>query len=339
MKLSIIVPVYNVEPFVERCLRSLEDQNLPKDQYQIIVTNDGSPDNSREVVLRLQKEFDNIILIDQENQGVSMARNNAIARASGKYILPIDPDDYILPDTLQDILEHCERDNLDVLYLSFDILDESGQLAWQTRFGEKKNTVLSGVDAYFAGRGPQVRDPDRSWAILYRKALLDEYNIQYPQNVPYLEDGLFLAKVFCVAQRCGFDATSFYQRTSRPGSATNSDLIYTEKALKGFIMAAKDIIAFKQRHQLNEHQLGLVNHAVAKFVFLPLTSCVGARDLKSFNKIKILIKQNGFDTLNLEGCRSIFLTLGKVYNMSKNAFFVYYYLFSHLRAIKAKLGL
>lgn len=338
MKLSIIVPVYNVGPYVERCLRSLEDQDLPKDQYEIIVTNDGSPDNSREVVLRLQKEFDNIILVDQENQGVSMARNNAIAQASGKFILPIDPDDYILPNTLQRILEHCERDKLDVLYLSFDILNESGRLAWQTQFEEKENKVLSGVEAYFSVRGPQVRDPDRSWAILYRKAMLDEYDIQYPQNVPYLEDGLFLAKVFSVAQHCGFDATPFYQRTTRPGSATNSKLIFSEKSLKGFILAAKDIISFRERYRFNEQQRGLVNHVLAKFVFLPVTASIDSKNLKLFRQVKALIKTNGFDQLDLRGCRNIFLNFGRVYNVSINAFFVYYYFFSRLRVLKDRLA-
>ena len=107
IKLSIIVPAYKVEAYIEKCIRSLEDQDLPKDEYEIIVINDGSPDRCREIVEELQKEFSNIILINQENQGVSMARNNGIANAQGKYIMPIDPDDYVLPNSFGSIIKRA----------------------------------------------------------------------------------------------------------------------------------------------------------------------------------------------------------------------------------------
>uniref|UniRef100_UPI0030DB473E glycosyltransferase family 2 protein n=1 Tax=uncultured Imperialibacter sp. TaxID=1672639 RepID=UPI0030DB473E len=103
MKLSIIVPVYNVEEYLERCVRSLEDQDIPRSDYEIIVVNDGSPDNSKEVVERLQRELSNIILINQENQGVSMARNAGIDRASGEYLVVVDPDDYVAPNSFASI--------------------------------------------------------------------------------------------------------------------------------------------------------------------------------------------------------------------------------------------
>ena len=90
-RLSIIIPMYNVERYVNKCLLSLEDQDIPMEDYEIICINDGSPDNSREVVIRLQKEFNNIILIDQENQGVSCARNAGINSACGEFVLFIDP--------------------------------------------------------------------------------------------------------------------------------------------------------------------------------------------------------------------------------------------------------
>ena len=78
MQLSIIIPMYNVAPYVERCIRSLEDQDIPRNEYELICINDGSPDNCREIVEQLQLEFSNIVLINQINQGVSVARNNGI---------------------------------------------------------------------------------------------------------------------------------------------------------------------------------------------------------------------------------------------------------------------
>ena len=98
-KLSIIVPAYKVDAYIEKCISSLEDQDIPKEEYEIIVINDGSPDRCSEIVEGLQKEFSNIILINQENQGVSMARNNGIKIAQGEFIMPVDPDDYVIPNS------------------------------------------------------------------------------------------------------------------------------------------------------------------------------------------------------------------------------------------------
>jgi glycosyltransferase involved in cell wall biosynthesis len=83
MKLSVIIPVYNVEEYIEKCILSLQHQDIPEADYELIITNDGSPDNSLSIIRNLKKSYSNIVLIDQENQGVSIARNNAIARATG----------------------------------------------------------------------------------------------------------------------------------------------------------------------------------------------------------------------------------------------------------------
>jgi len=190
MRLSIIIPAYKVERFIEKCIRSLEAQDIPKTDYEIIVTNDGSPDKSSEIVRKLQAEFSNLILIDQENQGVSMARNNAIAMAKGKYILPIDPDDYVLPNTFHRFLERAEQEDLDGFYLGFEVFDVDGKSTWHTNYGHLQKTV-DGVEGYFASRGPGVVDPDRSVGMLFKKSILDQFEIHYPKDVPYLEDGPF----------------------------------------------------------------------------------------------------------------------------------------------------
>ena len=85
-----------------------EDQDLPEEEYEIIVINDGLLDRCREIVEGLQKEFSNIILINQENQGVSMARNNGISRAQGEFIMFVDADDYVSINTFKHILEKIQ---------------------------------------------------------------------------------------------------------------------------------------------------------------------------------------------------------------------------------------
>lgn len=289
MRLSIIVPVYNVEPYVERCLRSLlEKQELSLTNYEVIVTNDGSPDNSRAVVERLQQEFSNLILINQVNQGVSMARNSAIAIAQGDYILPIDPDDYAVPQCLLPALEQAERNNLDVLYCAYEIFDENDRSVWRTDYSHLENRIDNGYDGYFAVRGPKVRDPDRSVAILYRRNLLRRYEIEYPKDVPMLEDGLFLGKVFTVAERVGYSNHNFYQRTTRQGSATQSNKWNDEDTLRGYITVLHELKSFDI--YTNKKNTDINNHLKAKYAFLALYVSINKCDIVQYyhivNKIK-----------------------------------------------------
>jgi glycosyltransferase involved in cell wall biosynthesis len=285
MRLSIIVPMYNVANYVTRCIESLENQDVDKSTYEIICINDGSPDDCRTIVEGLQKKYPNIVLLNQENQGVSMARNNGIARAKGKYILPIDPDDYVLPQTFGKLIARAENQALDVLYLGFEIFNAAGTSSWQTDYSVQEDTIYSGVEGYFAARGKAVNDPDRSWAILYRRDLLNKFQITYPKNVPYLEDGLFLAKVFAVAQKVGFSNKKFYQRTTRMGSATNSKLFYSEVANQGFIYAIVDIFDFSERNNLNLKQKLIINHVAAKFIILALSPSCSSFNVKEFNAV------------------------------------------------------
>ena len=115
MKLSIIIPVYNVEKYVEKCLRSCAEQDLPSDEYEIIVVNDGTKDSSLEIVERVAKDYSNIAIISQENAGLSAARNKGLSLAKGEYIWFIDSDDWIEKNCLQKIIRKCFEDGLDVL--------------------------------------------------------------------------------------------------------------------------------------------------------------------------------------------------------------------------------
>lgn len=324
MLLSIIIPAYNVQDYIEKCIRSLHNQDISKSEYEIIVTNDGSPDNVAEIVEKLKLEFSNLILINQKNQGVSMARNNAIAIAKGKYILAIDPDDYVLPNTFSRIFNLVESNQLDVFYLGFEIFDAKNVSVWHTDYSKLESTIYNGVEGYFVHRGYDVKDPDRSVAMIYRTALIKEFSIEYPKDVPYLEDGLFLAKVFTVANRVGFDNDKFYQRTTRIGSATNSRLFYSEKAIKGFIKAVQDVKIFSKQFELDEGQKGLVNHVVAKFVFLSLAPSTSSFKFLQYFRVLKILKQAGLNKLENRGVRFLYFNYVNVFNFSKLIFPLYF---------------
>ena len=143
MKLSIIVPIYNVAPYLRKCVDSLLTQDIV--DYEIILVDDGSTDNSGAIADELaaypqplpEGKGVSIKVIHQANAGLSAARNTGIKAAQGDYILFVDSDDYLQPNTLDTLLEQAERDNLDVLRFRYQNVKESGEV-----FNPYKNDIF-----------------------------------------------------------------------------------------------------------------------------------------------------------------------------------------------------
>ena len=139
-KFSIIVPVYNVESYLAKCLDSILCQSY-KD-YEIIAINDGSTDNSSKILKEYVDKYDNIIVINQKNQGLSQARNNGVKEAKGEYIIFVDSDDFIEKDLLKKINDSL-LNNPDLV--RYQIREVSDKL---TDYNEESFTNLSGKDAF-----------------------------------------------------------------------------------------------------------------------------------------------------------------------------------------------
>ena len=119
LKLSIIVPIYNVAPYLRKCVDSLLAQDLPSSEYEIILVDDESPDACPQICDEYAAAHENIRVIHRENGGLSAARNSGIEIAQGNYLMFVDSDDYIEPNVLGGLLAQIERDNLDVLRYDF----------------------------------------------------------------------------------------------------------------------------------------------------------------------------------------------------------------------------
>jgi glycosyltransferase involved in cell wall biosynthesis len=316
IRLSIIIPMYKVEVYVERCLRSLENQDISREDYEIICINDGSPDDCSGVVKRLQAEFSNIRLIEQENQGVSRARNLGMDSAYGKYMLFIDPDDYVEANRLSGILKASDDQDAQVSFLGFTILKKDGNIHHSLLNEKIKDLVFKGTVAYTVSRGDGRTDPDRMWAILFATKFMNENKLRFLPDVPYLEDGEFIARILCLAERCIFHSQSFYLRTTRPGSATNSGLFHSEKAINGFTLAASNLKNFQQKQNLNEIQRKFLNQPIAKFALLSVNSSLSRSfDGKLAKTIKVLRKST-FRKLEVKGCNFEYRICGTAFNLS-----------------------
>jgi glycosyltransferase involved in cell wall biosynthesis len=335
LKLSIIIPMFNVGRYVKRCICSLEDQDIPTNEYEIICINDGSPDDSRDVVIQCQKEFDNIILIDQENQGVSKARNNGIDKAKGKYLLMIDPDDYLEKQVLKKTLEFSEKNDLDLAIFGFRFFNIEGKIIYSFQPEFDINKTVNGIDLFDAiYRGKPIMDPDRSWGILFKTSFLLKFQLFYLLNVPYLEDGELMSRIFCTSKSTGFNKLTIYNRTTRPGSATNSKLFHSKAAIEGFLKCVVNLKNFRENNFLSQRQKTFLNQSIAKFAILSIASCTSLNSLQYFSYVKGELTKNHLNKLNLATCNRQYSRLGLVYNFSLNLFLLYYIIWKRIMTIR-----
>lgn len=105
MLVSIIIPIYNVEQYIEQCFTSIYAQDISEDIFEVIAVNDGTPDNSMSIVKTIASQHKNLVIINQENQGLSVARNTGLDHAKGEYIWFVDSDDWLTKDSLSIVLD------------------------------------------------------------------------------------------------------------------------------------------------------------------------------------------------------------------------------------------
>lgn len=124
MKFSIIIPVYNVEKYIDRCLKSISKQSYKN--YEVIIINDGTKDNSVEIIEKYTKKYDNFKLYNKKNGGLSDARNYGLKYVKGDYLLFIDSDDYINEDLLKELNLVLEEKEYDLIKFKLQLVDEDG---------------------------------------------------------------------------------------------------------------------------------------------------------------------------------------------------------------------
>lgn len=315
-RLSVILPMYKVEPYVEKCVRSLLNQDLPRGDYEIICVNDGSPDRSGEIVSGLQKEADNILLIEQENQGVSMARNRGIEAAEGRYILFIDPDDSVMENSLGSMLEEAEQTGAQMAVPGYLFLDPEGREEAKKLFDRHTEQVYSGMEAFRLMRREKHLIEDSVVGILIEGRFLKANHLRFTRGVVLNQDAELLARLHCLAERLVFMDRMFYIIQTRPGSATHSNQTGTERVRKGFVLAAENLRQFQTDEALSGEQRTFLNEPILKFVFLAVYSAMNRRSAHALRQTIRHLRSSGFRRLGLKGVSGYLRLVGGCYNVS-----------------------
>lgn len=218
IRLSIIVPFYNVEKYIEQCIRSLYDQDVPQEEYEVICVDDCSPDGSRAIVERLQTEFPTLqLIIHERNKKLGGARNTGLRAAKGEYIWFVDSDDYIIPNCLGRLLKDAEDNKLDMLH--FDCLIDANDIISQNVTNYQTMNVVSGTQLFFDQSHVWWKHLVVAWRKIYNRDFLLKNKLFFEEDIMY-EDNDFAFRCFMNASRCKHTDLAPYVYRENPSSVT-----------------------------------------------------------------------------------------------------------------------
>lgn len=234
MKLSIIIPAYNVASYIEKCIESIIHQNLDEYEMQVIIINDGSTDNTLEIIQNLLEKYPQLIFVNQDNKGVSEARNTGLKIAKGEYVLFIDPDDFIVSNSLLKIIRQSEKLNLDLMYLDMVQINEQYERTYHYPKVGEVGIVKKGLN-----------HPRRTFpATLYKRNIIG--NIKFIKNIIRGQDSVFNAMVHSLSKRVSYCSEPYYFYLERETSSRSN--VTSFKAYQGFLSAIDVLDKFKQQH-------------------------------------------------------------------------------------------
>lgn len=221
LRLSIIVPVYNVSKYLAKCLDSLLFQDLQFNEYEIIVVNDGSTDNSEEISRQYEEKYSNIKVVRQENQGLSGARNAGIKLSKGKYIQFVDSDDYLEPNVLRTLVDKMETDNLEVLRFNYQNVNENYEIFEPYKehkpYVDYRDEVCDGLTFLTERLGYACY----AVQFLIKSELLKKEENTFKSGI-YFEDTEWTPRILAQAKRVTSTDLMVYNYLLRQGSITNS---------------------------------------------------------------------------------------------------------------------
>lgn len=231
-EISIIVPVYNSVKYLERSLSSILTQSFP--DFEIIAVDDGSTDGSWELMKQFALNDSRVKIFHKENGGVSSARNFGLTKAMGKYICFVDSDDELMGDALK-IMVDMTGGGIDLVMGGYEMYDEKGEITYSIT--ERIEKTVSRVDAI-----KQMYKPDYYiywgfiWGKLFRRTIIDKYNLHFDEDIYYTEDRLFAIEY--LSRQNGFVllfTKPVYKYITRPcGAMSSMRTSFNPKTVTGF---------------------------------------------------------------------------------------------------------
>lgn len=252
-KVTVIVPVYNVEPYLERCVNSLMHQTF--DDVEILLIDDGSTDRSGELCDRMAQQDERIRVFHKENEGQGIARNLGLQNASGKYVCFLDSDDYYDPDTCRELYELMERTHADLCCYGYQIETGEQQIVRVPHIRDAEYTAEAFykkfVPHYF-GDDP-AEDELRGFSscmTIFRRDVIEEHGIRFPSEREYLsEDTIFSLRFCAYADKAVTTSKVYYHYCQNPESFSHA---FHEERLEQTLAFGKVLDEWAKRMEIKE---------------------------------------------------------------------------------------
>lgn len=288
MKLSIIVPLYNSAKWLDKCLTSLVQQDIPDSEYEVICVNDGSPDNSEEIALSYAQKYKQIKVFSQENKGASGARNTGLRNAVGQYVTFVDPDDYVEPNGYGRLIRQMEDENLDMLRFNYQMVDEQYNVVEKPRSAQLidySSEIMEGNRFL----GQRLGFACFIWTFIYRTSLLKDNDIWFCEG-DYYDDTPWTPRVCRAASRVNsVDVVQYYYLQREGSLVKSSDLKSIKKKMDGRFLLI-DLLQEQMRSVNDKDAMNWYQGMMAHVVLGALTS-VAINDFENMNVVVKRLKE------------------------------------------------
>lgn len=244
MRLSVIIPVYNAGRYIGKCLESLYRQGLVETDFEVILVDDGSQDDSLMRIKNFAALHSNIQVISQKNQGVSAARNNGLKRAEGTYVYFMDADDYLVDAALGQLLTVAETNQLEVVRGELIEVDSEDRfLRASLRFEQRKvfaNQLLDG----FAFYENVFQGAFYCWLLLFERSFLEQTTVIFNERIAFLEDEDFITRLIVFAKKTMYVPVVFYAYRQHPASAVAT---MNQKKLQDIVLVLENLKKYTEQ--------------------------------------------------------------------------------------------
>lgn len=271
--ISIIVPVYNVEEYLPRCLDSILKQSYSK--LEIIIVDDGSTDRSSYICDEYMRKDSRIKVIHQQNAGVSVARNTALSIINGYYVAFVDSDDWIHPNYIEKMFVAIKKYNAELVCCAYKKVEYFDDFQFQNEYQDEIETkliIVNSTNNYLPGHGSAC-------CKLFQKNIINDFNLSFPNGIRYAEDYIFGCQ-YMMHCKCIVDMNQIlYYYFQRSTSATHTfDILYYKYAIQRTEWAINLYNSIQQMPQTSKNLIlvtEVVNNITAIFNYY--SSAVSAK--------------------------------------------------------------
>lgn len=320
-KISIIVPIYKVEKYLERCIETLINQSIKN--IEIILINDGSPDNSSEICDKYALTDLRIKVIHKENEGLGLARNTGLEVATGTYIAFVDSDDYVDINMYKKLAEYADKHHCDAVFCNFYTEINNGKWRNSSEVSDyelwEKSKIHSFMLDMIASKPHEKLERKYQmsvWHAIYKHTIIDKKNIRFlSERVVVSEDIPFQVDFLSASNRIGYIPNAYYYYCKNDNSLTKNFL--TEKYdrfknLRNHLLMKNSTIEYKQR----------VNKLFIGYCRSYITELINSNQNNKKGILNIIVKDPIWETIKREYKSSYLPIYSRIYYkiiLSKNS--------------------